>query len=59
MVVCALVRAVLLVVIHLQYLLLLYLEIKGWCGFRDKYTHGLTEAQAREIITEAVTGNWS
>ena len=23
-----------------------YLEIKGWCGFRDKNTHGLTEAQA-------------
>ena len=29
-----------------------YLEIKGWCGFRDRNTHGLTEAQAREIITE-------
>ena len=27
-----------------------YLEIKGWCGFRDRNTHGLTEAQAREII---------
>ena len=24
-----------------------YLEIKGWCGFRDRNTHGLTEAQAR------------
>ena len=23
-----------------------YLEIKGWCGFRDRNTHGLTEAQA-------------
>ena len=21
-----------------------YLEIKGWCGFRDRNTHGLTEA---------------
>ena len=29
-----------------------YLEIKGWCGFRDRNTHGLTEAQAREIITK-------
>ena len=28
----------------------LFLEIKGWCGFRDKNTHGLTEAQATEII---------
>ena len=28
-----------------------YLEMKGWCGFRDRNTHGLTEAQAREIIT--------
>ena len=23
------------------------LEIKGWCGFWDRNTHGLTEAQAR------------
>ena len=29
-----------------------YLEIKGWCGFRDRNTHGLTEAQAREIIIQ-------
>ena len=33
-----------------------YLELKGWCGFRDKNTHGLTEAQARDQVT---TGNWS
>ena len=36
-----------------------YLEIKGWCGFRDRNTHGLTEAQAREIITKLRLGNWS
>ena len=29
-----------------------HLEIKVWCGFRDRNTHGLTEAQAREIITK-------
>ena len=29
-----------------------FLEIKGWCGLRDRNTHGLTEAQAREIITK-------
>ena len=28
-----------------------YLEIKRWCGFRDRNTHGLTEARARDIIT--------
>ena len=33
-----------------------YLEIKGWCGFRDRNTHGLTEAQAREIITKLRLG---
>ena len=33
-----------------------YLEIKGWCGFRDRNTHGLTGAQAREIITELRQG---
>ena len=33
-----------------------YLEIKGWCGFRDRNTHGLTEAQAREIITKLRQG---
>ena len=26
-----------------------YLEIKGWCGFRDRNTHGLTEAQATKL----------
>ena len=29
-----------------------YLEIKGWCGFRDRNTRGLTEAQAREVIAK-------
>ena len=33
-----------------------YLEIKGWCGFRDRNTHGLTEAEAREIITKLRQG---
>ena len=33
-----------------------YLEIKGWCGFRDRNTHGLTAAQAREIITKLRQG---
>ena len=33
-----------------------YLEIEGWCGFRDRNTHGLTEAQAREIITKLRQG---
>ena len=33
-----------------------YLEIKVWCGFRDRNTHGLTEAQAREIITKLRQG---
>ena len=33
-----------------------YLEIKGWCGFRDRNTHGLTEAEAREIITKLRLG---
>ena len=33
-----------------------YLEIKEWCGFRDRNTHGLTEAQAREIITKLRMG---
>ena len=36
-----------------------YLEIKGWCGIRDRKTHGLTEAHAREIITELRQGIWS
>ena len=33
-----------------------YLEIKEWCGFRDRNTHGLTEAQAREVITNLRLG---
>ena len=33
-----------------------YLEIKGWCGFRDRNTHCLTEAQAGEIITKLRQG---
>ena len=33
-----------------------YLEIKGWCGFRDRNTHGLTEAQAREVIAKLRQG---
>ena len=33
-----------------------YLEIKGWCGFRYRNTHGLTEAQAWEIITKLRQG---
>ena len=33
-----------------------YLEIKGWCGFRDRNTHGLTEPQAREVITKLRLG---
>ena len=33
-----------------------YLEIKGWCGFRDRNTHCLTEAQAREVITKLRQG---
>ena len=32
------------------------LEIKVWCGFRDRNTHGLTESQAREIITKLRLG---
>ena len=31
-------------------------EIKGWCGFRDRNAHGLTEAQAREIISKLRQG---
>ena len=33
-----------------------FLEINRWCGFRDRNTHGLTEAQAREIITKLRLG---
>ena len=33
-----------------------FLEIKGWCGFRDRNTHGLTEAQAREVIAKLRQG---
>ena len=32
------------------------LEIKGWCGFRDRNTHGLTEAQTREVIAKLQQG---
>ena len=49
------VRAVLLAVIHLRYLLITS-KIKGWCGFRDRNTHGLTVGQAREIIPELRQG---
>ena len=45
-----------LLALLLQYFALSYLEIKGWCGFRDRNTHGLTEAQAREIITKLRQG---
>ena len=33
-----------------------HLEIKGWCGFRDRNTHGLTEVQVSEIITKLRQG---
>ena len=33
-----------------------YLEIKGGCGFRDRNTHCLTEAQAREIMAKLQQG---
>ena len=33
-----------------------YLEIKEWCGFRDRNTHGLTEGQARKVITKLRQG---
>ena len=33
-----------------------YLEIKVWCGFRERNAHDLTEAQAREIITDVRQG---
>ena len=33
-----------------------HLEIEWWCGFRDRNTHGLTEAQAREVITKLRLG---
>ena len=33
-----------------------YLESRGWCGFRNRNTNGLTEAQAREIITKLRQG---
>ena len=33
-----------------------YLDINGWCGFRDRNRHGLTEAQARDIITKLRQG---
>ena len=33
-----------------------YLEIKGWCAFRDRNTHGLTEVQAKDLITKLRQG---
>ena len=29
-----------------------YLEIKGWCAFKDRNTRGLTEGQAKDFITK-------
>ena len=29
-----------------------YLEIKGWCAFKDRDTHGLTEGQSKEFIAK-------
>ena len=49
-----LVRAVLLVV-HLQYLPLITWKSSGGADFETN-THGLTEAQAREIITKLRQG---
>ena len=49
-------KAVLLVVMPPAALTPSYLEIKGWCGFRDRNIHGLTEAQARDIITKLRQG---
>ena len=33
-----------------------YLEIKGWCAFRDRDTLGLLEGQAREFVTKLRQG---
>ena len=33
-----------------------YLEIKGWCSFKDRNTLGLTEGQAREFVTKLRQG---
>ena len=33
-----------------------YLEMKGWCAFKDRNTRGLTEGQAREFITKLRQG---
>ena len=33
-----------------------YLEIKGWCAFKDRDTHGLTEGQAKEFISKLRQG---
>ena len=33
-----------------------YLEIKGWCGFRDRAVHGLTEVQSKEFTTKLRAG---
>ena len=32
------------------------LEIKGWCAYRERNTHGLTEAQAKDFITKVRQG---
>ena len=33
-----------------------YLEIKGWCAFKDRDTHGLAEGQAKEFIAKLRQG---
>ena len=33
-----------------------YLEIKGWCAFKDRETLGLTEGQAKEFVTKLRQG---
>ena len=29
-----------------------YLEIKGWCGFQNRATHGLTEVQVKKLVAK-------
>ena len=36
--------------------LLLVSGNQGWCGFRDRATHGLTEAQTKELIANLRQG---
>ena len=36
-----------------------HLEIEGWCGFRDRATYGLTEAQAKELTAKLRQGIWT